>query len=140
MWSAKSSLIIYLSTHGVKTLLHVNSLTTIYTFSWLGGPEVTESTGLREVPCSNVGSSKDFYGWCLVLLLLCFNFFVQNTIFVTNCCHSFGNINSCSILKWQNIWQIIRISKYIPSVLKKSDPKRYAHIQWNRLSDMPVCT
>jgi len=39
---------------------------------------------------------------CFVLLLLCFNLFVQNTLFVTKLCNLFYNVNLFSIL---NIFQ-----------------------------------
>jgi len=36
-------------------------LTTIDTFSWLGGPNVTHSTLVRDVPGSILAFGKDFY-------------------------------------------------------------------------------
>jgi len=49
---------------------HLNSLTTIDTFSWLCGPEVMHLTGVWEFPPGSIpGSGKDFYVWFSVLLL-----------------------------------------------------------------------
>jgi len=56
------------------------TLSTIVTFSWLGGTEVTHLLWVRDVPCSISGSGKSFYVWFSVLLLLCFYFFVQKHI------------------------------------------------------------
>jgi len=44
------------------------------------------------------GSGKDFYVCFFVLLLLCFYFFVQNTLLVMQFCDSFCYVNSFSIL------------------------------------------
>jgi len=43
------------------TLKRLNSLTTIDTFSCLGGPEVTHHSAVREVPGSIPDSGKAFY-------------------------------------------------------------------------------
>ena len=58
----------------------LNSLTTIDTFSWLGGAVVTHPLCVQEVPGSTPGAGKGFYVWFFVLLLLCFYFFVQKHI------------------------------------------------------------
>jgi len=67
----------------------LNSLTTIVTFSWFGGAEVTHPLWLREVPGSIPGSGNAFSVWFFVLLLLCLYFFVKNTLFVTQLCNFF---------------------------------------------------
>jgi len=53
-------------------LKHLKSLTTIDTYSWLGGPLVAHPTGVREVPGSIPGSSKDFYAKFSVLGFIVF--------------------------------------------------------------------
>ena len=62
-------------------LKQLNSLTTIYTFSWLDNPEIKH---MQELPGSIPGSSKGFYVLFSILLLLCFNFLVQNTFLSRN--------------------------------------------------------
>ena len=59
----------------------LNSLTTIYTFSWLGGAVVMHPLSVQEVPGSIPGSGKGFYVGCFVLLLLCFLFVQKHIIF-----------------------------------------------------------
>jgi len=76
----------------------LNSLTTLDSFSWLGGAVVTHPLWMQEVPGSIPGSGKGFYVWFFVLLLLCFYFFVQNTLFVTEVYNSLYNVNFFSIL------------------------------------------
>ena len=58
----------------------LNSLSTIDTFSWLGGAAVTHPLWVQELPGSIPGSGKGFYVWFFVLLLLCFLLFVQKHI------------------------------------------------------------
>ena len=67
MWPANLTLFFTFQPISFKQL---NSLTTIDTFSWLGGPEVTHVSGVRDVLGSVPGSSK-VYVWFCVLLLLC---------------------------------------------------------------------
>jgi len=52
------------------------SLTTIYMFSCLGGPEVAHPTAVLEVPGSIHVSDKDFYV-CFFVMLVCFYFLDQ---------------------------------------------------------------
>jgi len=59
----------------------LNGLLTIDTVSWLGGAVVT--LWVQEFPGSIPGSGKGFYVSFFALLLLCFYFFVKNTLFVT---------------------------------------------------------
>jgi len=58
----------------------LNGLTTIHTLSWLGGAVVTQPLWVQEVPGWIPGSSKGFYVWFFVLLLLGFSFFVKKHI------------------------------------------------------------
>ena len=62
------------------TLKQLNRCTLIDTFSCFGGPEVTLWTGMRDVPGLIPSSCKDFYVYCFVLLLMCFNSFVKQII------------------------------------------------------------
>ena len=56
--------------------LQLNSLTTMNTISWLGGPEVTHPTGVREVLGSIPGSGNififAFLFCCFVVVFLLF--------------------------------------------------------------------
>jgi len=62
-------------------LKQLNGLTKIDTLSWLGGAVVTHPLWVQEVPGSTPCSGKGFYVWVFVLLLLlCFSFFVQKHI------------------------------------------------------------
>jgi len=74
-------------------LKQLNSLTSLDVFNWLCGQEVTLQTAVWEVPGSITGSGKDFYVCFFVLLLLCFYFFVQNTLFIMKFYNSFCNVN-----------------------------------------------
>jgi len=95
----------------------LNGLTTINILSWLGGAVVTHPLWVYEVPGSNPGSGKGFYVWFFELLLLCFYFFVQNTLFVAKYCNSFYTVNLFSILNvLQDLWPIIRVKRYRPSI------------------------
>ena len=53
---------------------------------------------VQEAPGSIPGSGKGFHVSFFALLLLCFYFFVKNTVFVTKVCNSFYNVNLFSIL------------------------------------------
>jgi len=77
----------------------LNSLTTIETLSWLAGAVVTHPLSVQEFAGSISGSGKGFYVWFFVLLLLCFYFLSNYTLFVANFCNSFFNVNLFSILK-----------------------------------------
>jgi len=68
----------------------LNSLTTIVTFSWLGGAVVTHPLWVQEVPGSIPGSGKGFMFDFFVLLLMCFYFLSKNTLFVTKFAISFA--------------------------------------------------
>jgi len=95
----------------------LNGFSTIDTLSWLGGSVVTHPLWMQEVPGSIPGSGKDFYVWFFVLLLLCFYFFVQNTLFIAKYRKSFYNVNLFSILNiLQDLWPIIRVKRYRPSI------------------------
>ena len=106
---------IYVSTR--YTAQQLNSLTSIDLFSWLGGPEVTHPTGCESYTCLIPGFGNDFYVCFFVWLLLCVFFVVQNTLFVMKVCNSCCNFNAFSILNiLQNLWPIIRVSRYRPSI------------------------
>jgi len=88
----------------------LNGLTTIITHSWLGGAVVTNPLLVREVPGSILGSGTGFYVWFFVMLVMCFYFFVQNTLFFTKCCNIFCNINLFSIRNiLQDLWPSVRV-------------------------------
>jgi len=74
---------------------HLNSLSTIDTFSWLGGAVVTHLHWVQEVP----GSIPGFYVWFFCFVVVVFLLFVQKHIFV------FCNVNLFRIL---NILQDLR--------------------------------
>ena len=99
----------------------LNGLTTIDILSWLGGAVVTHPLWVQDVPGSIPGSGKGFYVWIFVLLLLCFYFFVQNTLFIGKYYNSFYNVNLFSILNvLQDLWPIIRVKRYRPSIFKST--------------------
>ena len=75
----------------------LNSLTTIVTFSWLGGAEITYPLWVRYVQGSIIGSGKGFM--FDVLLFLYFYFLSKNAVFVITICNFFCNVNSLSELK-----------------------------------------
>ena len=56
---------------------------------------VTHPLWVQDVPGSIPGSGKGFY--VSFFALLCFYFFVKNTLFVTKVCYSFYNFNLFSI-------------------------------------------
>ena len=58
----------------------LNGLTTIITYSWLGGAVVKHSLWVQEVPDSIPCSGKGFYVWFFVMLVCVFTFYVQNII------------------------------------------------------------
>jgi len=62
-------------------LKQLNSLTSINTFSCLGGRKVTLQTGVRVVPGSIPGSGKGFcmFAFCFVVVVLLF--VVQKSLF-----------------------------------------------------------
>jgi len=97
-------------------LKHLNSLTAIDTFSWLGGLEVTHQDAVTEVPCSCSCSGKDIHVIFCVLLLwvILLLFFVKNTLFVTKFWRKNCNINSFWILNIMlNLWPIMLWSQTI---------------------------
>ena len=84
----------------------LNSLTLIDTLSCLGGAVVTHPLWVQEAPGSIPGSGKGFLFF--MLLLLCFYFLSQNTLFVTKFCNSLSNVNLFCILNiLQNVWPIL---------------------------------
>ena len=92
-----------------------NGLTSINTFRCIWDLKVTHRTAVWDVP----GSSKGFmfaFLFCLVVDVVVFLLYVHNIIFM-KFCNSFCDVHSFSILnKLQNVWPIIRISRYRPSI------------------------
>jgi len=78
---------------------HLNSLTTIVTFSWLGGAVVMHPLWLREVPGSNPDLARVFMFDFLFCCCCCiFTYLSKNTLFVTKMCNFLFNINLFIIL------------------------------------------
>ena len=73
---------------------HLNSLSTIDTFSWLGGAVVTHQRSRVQFPAPARVFMFDFF----VLLLLCFYFLSKTTFFVTIFCDFFCNVSLFRIL------------------------------------------
>jgi len=71
-------------------LNQLHGLRTIDPFSWLGSPKVTHQTGVQAVD-SIRGSGKG-YTVLFSVLLLCFAFFVQNTLFNTKNVFPFAKV------------------------------------------------
>jgi len=72
------------------------------------GAVVTHSHWVQEVPSSIPGSSNGFMFDIFCLLLLWFYFLSKNTLFVTQVCNFFCNVNLFSILNiLQELWPII---------------------------------
>jgi len=63
------------------SLKQLNSWTTVDTFSWLGGPEVTYPTAVQEVPVSIPGYGKGFDVWFYLFWCCCaLNFCLKHII------------------------------------------------------------
>ena len=77
---------------------------------------------LKQVPGSIPGTSKGFYVWFFVFLLLCFYFICPKIHYlVQHFAVSFCNFNLFSILNiMQDLWPIIRVQRYRPSIFKLS--------------------
>jgi len=99
-------------------LKQLNSLTTIDTFSCLGGPVVTRPTGVQKVP----GLIPDFGNDFLFNFLLCccvFTFLSKTHHLSRFFCNFFCSVYSVSILTiLQNVWLIKRVSRYSPRITK----------------------
>jgi len=97
-------------------LKELNCLTTRYTFSLPGGAEVTYTTGVRKAPRYVPGFGKKLL--FNNVLSLCFYFVWSKTRYMSH--HfviPFAMLGKLTIL--QNLLLIIRVSRYIPSILKK---------------------
>jgi len=62
----------------------LNSLTTILTFSWLGGAVVTHPLWVQEVPVSIPDSVNGFYVWFFCIVVVVFLVFVKKNNII---CH-----------------------------------------------------
>jgi len=62
----------------------LNSLTTLDTFSWLGGAVVTHSLWMQEVSGSISGSGKGFYVWLFCFVVVVLLLFVPKLIICHN--------------------------------------------------------
>jgi len=92
-------------------------------FSWLGGWELTLQPSTRDVPGSISGSGKQFrVAFCFVDVV--FILFVQNALHVfTQIWHFLFEVNSFSVLIiLQNVWLVIRVWRYWPSIFNTSIP------------------
>jgi len=99
----------------------LNSLTmsTINALSWLGGALVTHPLWVQEVPATIPGSCKGFMFDFFLLLLLCFDFLFKKHFISKKICNSFCNVSLFSILNiLQDLWPIIRVQRYRPSIIK----------------------
>ena len=97
----------------------LNRLTTIVTFSWLGGAKVTHPLRVRELPGSIPGSGKFFVFNCVVVVVdddVFFYLFVQKHIFVTTTCNF---IHMLMYLEYilQDLSRILTVVRYRPSIL-----------------------
>ena len=106
----------------------LNNLTTIDTLSWLAGAVVTHPLWMQDVPGSIAGSGKGFGVWffCFYCCCYCVFYFLSESIFVTTFCNSLCNVNSLSLLNTlPNMWPVIRVSRYRPSIINKITNKRH---------------
>ena len=95
-----------------------NSLNGIYSLSWLSCAEETHPLWVREVLGSIPGSDKSFLFCCCCV----FTFWSKHTLFVTQFCNFFCNVNSFGILnKLQDLWPIIMVLRYRPSILNTNE-------------------
>ena len=101
-------------------LKQFNSLTTIVTFSWRGGPEVTHPPWVQDVPGSIPSSGKYFVFalFCFCVLLLFWFYVLSKTHYLSRTfIIEFCNIYLFIILRiLQILWPIIKVSRYIPII------------------------
>ena len=109
------------------TLEQFNTLTSIDTFSCLGGREVTLLTEMRVVPCSMSGSVKDFMGFlfCFVVVVVVVVFLVLSKIIiyikVQNSCYNVNSFKTINILQNMCTCTLIKsLSRYRRSIFKEN--------------------
>jgi len=96
-----------------------NGLTTIGTLSWLRGAVVTHPLWVQEIPGSIPGSSKGFYVLFFICCCVFIRFCPKKTVIVSKVCSFFYNNNLFSRLNiLQDLWPIIRVLRYRPSIFK----------------------
>jgi len=96
VWPANLALFIYVSAHCVETVKWLDYNRYCHLTWWCSGN--ASALGARG-PGFNPRIRQGFlYVSFFALLLLCFYFFVKNTLFVTKVCNSFYNVNLFSIL------------------------------------------
>jgi len=122
-------------------LKQLHGLTTIDTFSWLGGPKVTHQTGVRVVLDSIRGSGKGYnvFFFCFVVV---FCFYCPKHIIYYTKCISFCKSNLRSILKIIIAKNIIRVLRYRPStfnntIIKSLNDKKRLHNPRYRMTQIP---
>jgi len=105
----------YLEGQGHSMTLHQNRVwpktllfeVRFYNYFW-------QTTSLCPIPIRGAlpGSDRLLF---MFVFILCFYLFIQNTLFVKTCCYFafFKKIFSTTIF-----WQIIRVSRYRPSIFK----------------------
>jgi len=108
-----------LFTFRLITSKQLNSLTTLDTFSWLGGAVVTHPLGVR----GRGINTRLRQGYLMFEYLFCFcfdfTFLYKNTFFVTTFCKLFCNINSFSMINTlHDLWLITTVKRYRPSIFK----------------------
>jgi len=103
------------------TLKQLNPLTSIDTFSCLGGREVTLLAGMRVVPCSMSGSVKDFMFllFCFVVVFLVLSKIIYYIKF-HNSCYNVNSFKTINMLQNMCTCTLIKsLSRYRRSIFKE---------------------